>query len=40
MSPGIWVAATAAHYAIPLVSDDHVFDGVPALQLLTERGEG
>jgi len=35
----LWVAATAAHYEIPLVSSDRVFEGVPGLRLLTLAAE-
>jgi predicted nucleic acid-binding protein len=31
----LWVAATSVRYGIALVSDDHIFAGVPGLQLLT-----
>lgn len=31
----LWVAATAAHYEIPLVSNDRVFERAPGLWLLT-----
>ena len=33
----LWVAAVAVQYAIPLVSDDSVFVGVPGLELRTAR---
>jgi predicted nucleic acid-binding protein len=31
----LWVAATAVRYGIPLVTDDHIFIGVPGVELLT-----
>jgi predicted nucleic acid-binding protein len=29
----LWIAATAVHLAVPLVSDDGIFEEVPGLQL-------
>lgn len=33
-----WIAATAIRYEIPLVSHDGVFNSVPGLSLIIERG--
>ncbi len=35
----LWIAATAVHYDIPLVSDDRTFMGTPELKLLTVTDE-
>lgn len=35
-----WVAATALHLEVPLLSGDGIFDGVPGLRLLTGEQAG
>lgn len=35
----LWVAATSAHYEIPSVNNDRVFEEVPGLRLLTGTTE-
>ena len=32
-----WVAVTALHLKVPLLSDDAIFDGVPGLSVITSR---